>query len=201
MQLIANAEITPTSINLCYPSTFSRNICGLHRRLLDGSTRQLTSLTLTAPLIGSAATPAGGSSLPSTACISPQSTTVTTTVLDHDVGRAADCQCSPICDHASGVGTNNIDQSSNSSASISITTSTTTTTTTANTGIVGGGGSSSIHGLTAPSSLALRRPSANMLVPLLLFCAYLSLYVSLCPVLLCPVPSTNKTVTCSSESL
>ncbi|XP_055539294.1 uncharacterized protein LOC129726510 isoform X2 [Wyeomyia smithii] len=153
------APSSPSSANHYNSRIYHRNICGLHRRLLDGSTRQLTSLTLTAPLIGSAATPGGGSSLPSTACISPQSTTVTATAVDHDAGRAADCQCSPICDHASGVG-NNIDLPSNSAAMTTPATSITTTTT--NTGIVGGGGSSSIHGLTAPSSLALRRPSANI---------------------------------------
>uniref|UniRef100_A0A182WHK8 C2 NT-type domain-containing protein n=1 Tax=Anopheles minimus TaxID=112268 RepID=A0A182WHK8_9DIPT len=48
---------------------YHRNICGLHRRLLDGSTRQLTSLTLATPSTSGAGTSSSGSS-----AISPSST-------------------------------------------------------------------------------------------------------------------------------
>uniref|UniRef100_A0A4Y0BME7 C2 NT-type domain-containing protein n=1 Tax=Anopheles funestus TaxID=62324 RepID=A0A4Y0BME7_ANOFN len=50
-------------------SGHQRNICGLHRRLLDGSTRQLTSLTLATPSTSGAGTSSSGSS-----AISPSST-------------------------------------------------------------------------------------------------------------------------------
>ncbi|XP_061509130.1 uncharacterized protein LOC1278939 isoform X4 [Anopheles gambiae] len=60
------ATMTATAGNRVY----NRNICGLHRRLLDGSTRQLTSLTLATPSSsGVGTTSSSGSS-----AISPSST-------------------------------------------------------------------------------------------------------------------------------
>ncbi|XP_058447096.1 uncharacterized protein LOC131427691 isoform X3 [Malaya genurostris] len=133
-----------TSINNSNSSAQLKNICGLHRRLLDGSTRQLTSLTLVTP-VASAAAPGSGPAVPSTASISPQSSAALAGLgTDHD--RATDTQSLAFCDPASGAGTNN---------GLSSTSSTT------NTGIVGGGNSSTL-GLVTPTSLALRRPSANI---------------------------------------
>uniref|UniRef100_A0A182IDX9 Uncharacterized protein n=1 Tax=Anopheles arabiensis TaxID=7173 RepID=A0A182IDX9_ANOAR len=51
-------------------SGHQRNICGLHRRLLDGSTRQLTSLTLATP----SSSGAGTTSSSGSSAISPSST-------------------------------------------------------------------------------------------------------------------------------
>ncbi|XP_050087764.1 uncharacterized protein LOC126572464 isoform X3 [Anopheles aquasalis] len=50
---------------------FHRNICGLHRRLLDGSTRQLTSLTLATSTTSTSG--GGGTSSPGSSAISPSS--------------------------------------------------------------------------------------------------------------------------------
>uniref|UniRef100_A0AAG5DBM5 C2 NT-type domain-containing protein n=1 Tax=Anopheles atroparvus TaxID=41427 RepID=A0AAG5DBM5_ANOAO len=58
-------------------SGHQRNICGLHRRLLDGSTRQLTSLTLATPTATSGAAAcasASGTSSSGSGAISPSST-------------------------------------------------------------------------------------------------------------------------------
>ncbi|XP_058819576.1 uncharacterized protein LOC131682239 isoform X2 [Topomyia yanbarensis] len=154
-QIVHITSPTKTLTNRTAPSSPSsnqygsranhRNISGLHRRLLDGSTRQLTSLTLVTP-VASAAAPGSGPSVPSTVTISPQSmAAVTGFGTEHD--RAADAQCSSFCDSAFGAGINN---------GLSSTSSTT------NTGIIGGGSSSTLLGLATPTSLALRRPSANI---------------------------------------
>ncbi|XP_041775300.1 uncharacterized protein LOC121595407 isoform X5 [Anopheles merus] len=60
------AATTATAGNRVY----HRNICGLHRRLLDGSTRQLTSLTLATP----SSSGAGTTSSSGSSAISPSST-------------------------------------------------------------------------------------------------------------------------------
>uniref|UniRef100_A0A8W7PIU9 C2 NT-type domain-containing protein n=1 Tax=Anopheles coluzzii TaxID=1518534 RepID=A0A8W7PIU9_ANOCL len=54
------ATMTATAGNRVY----NRNICGLHRRLLDGSTRQLTSLTLATPSSSGAGTTSSSGSIP-----------------------------------------------------------------------------------------------------------------------------------------
>uniref|UniRef100_A0A182PB20 C2 NT-type domain-containing protein n=2 Tax=Pyretophorus TaxID=44537 RepID=A0A182PB20_9DIPT len=79
--IATSTTITTTSTSTCSNSTSTtatisatsatvlKNICGLHRRLLDGSTRQLTSLTLATPSTSGAGTSSSGSS-----AISPSST-------------------------------------------------------------------------------------------------------------------------------
>ncbi|XP_053662263.1 serine-rich adhesin for platelets [Anopheles marshallii] len=64
----SNSTSTTTTISST-SATVLKNICGLHRRLLDGSTRQLTSLTLATPSTSGAGTSSSGSS-----AISPSST-------------------------------------------------------------------------------------------------------------------------------
>uniref|UniRef100_A0A182M0S6 Uncharacterized protein n=1 Tax=Anopheles culicifacies TaxID=139723 RepID=A0A182M0S6_9DIPT len=64
----SNSTSTTTNISST-SATVLKNICGLHRRLLDGSTRQLTSLTLATPSTSGAGTSSSGSS-----AISPSST-------------------------------------------------------------------------------------------------------------------------------
>uniref|UniRef100_A0A182NUZ2 C2 NT-type domain-containing protein n=1 Tax=Anopheles dirus TaxID=7168 RepID=A0A182NUZ2_9DIPT len=63
------AATTTTTTTATGNRVYHRNICGLHRRLLDGSTRQLTSLTLATPSTSGAGTSSSGSS-----AISPSST-------------------------------------------------------------------------------------------------------------------------------
>ncbi|XP_055645094.1 uncharacterized protein LOC129780633 isoform X2 [Toxorhynchites rutilus septentrionalis] len=127
---------------------YHRNICGLHRRLLDGSTRQLTSLTLVTPAVAPAVSGCTNSSVPSTVTISPQSCAVVTG-FGTDLDRATEMQCSQFCEFASGAGTNN-----------GLTSTTTNSCSTTNPGV--GGGNPSTLCLAAPSSLSLRRPSANI---------------------------------------
>uniref|UniRef100_A0A182Y5N3 Uncharacterized protein n=1 Tax=Anopheles stephensi TaxID=30069 RepID=A0A182Y5N3_ANOST len=154
------------------------NICGLHRRLLDGSTRQLTSLTLATPSTSGAGTSSSGSS-----AISPSSTGTS-------VGTGAAC-----CGGGAGSGADCTDNNGPSGVVPPPSGSTDRT-------IAGGGGSSGGSGggggggpsagaplcvassssssgfdstamalnngtnnsssLNLPSSLALRRPSANI---------------------------------------
>ncbi|XP_058120907.1 nuclear pore complex protein DDB_G0274915 [Anopheles ziemanni] len=65
---------TSTSTTTSTSATVLKNICGLHRRLLDGSTRQLTSLTLATPATSGAAASASGTSSSGSSAISPSST-------------------------------------------------------------------------------------------------------------------------------
>ncbi|XP_035774362.1 mucin-5AC-like isoform X3 [Anopheles albimanus] len=63
---------TPTT-NTATSATVLKNICGLHRRLLDGSTRQLTSLTLATSTTSTSGGGGGGTSSPGSSAISPSS--------------------------------------------------------------------------------------------------------------------------------
>ncbi|EAT43148.1 AAEL005396-PA, partial [Aedes aegypti] len=132
-------------LNIYYRFAFFRNICGLHRRLLDGSTRQLTTLTPVAPAASQVAVPAASASGSTVATVTGFGTDL---LSDH---RSNEVQCSPYCDlaasGAAGSTSNGLGGGTNS-------------TTTTNIGI--GVGTSSTLGISTTSSLALRRPSANI---------------------------------------
>ncbi|KFB36126.1 AGAP009577-PA-like protein [Anopheles sinensis] len=66
--------VVPAQPSVAGNRVYHRNICGLHRRLLDGSTRQLTSLTLATPATSGAAASASGTSSSGSSAISPSST-------------------------------------------------------------------------------------------------------------------------------
>ncbi|XP_055599656.1 uncharacterized protein LOC129748896 isoform X2 [Uranotaenia lowii] len=150
-----------TSVSNSNSATKLKNICGLHRRLLDGSTRQLTSLTFASTTQPSSQACGGGSSVASSiASTSPQSYTVSASTSDQLAGSTgtvsttaiAEIPCSAqYCDFATNTtnatnnNINNTINNNNGCAASSITNT------------IGGGSC-----LVAPSSLALRRPSANI---------------------------------------
>ncbi|XP_038113470.1 uncharacterized protein LOC6032942 isoform X3 [Culex quinquefasciatus] len=129
------ASLSPSS-NHYGSRIYPRNVCGLHRRLLDGSTRQLTALTL-------AVTPGSNSSN------SGPSSNATTTA--NNAATISPQQPSAVC---SGTGSE-LDQCDLAGTNNNNGPCSACSTNTNNVGVASGG-------LTTPAALALRRPSANI---------------------------------------
>ncbi|EDS32620.1 conserved hypothetical protein [Culex quinquefasciatus] len=133
------ASLSPSS-NHYGSRIYPRNVCGLHRRLLDGSTRQLTALTL-------AVTPGSNSSNSG-----PSSNATTTT---NNAATISPQQPSAVC---SGTGSE-LDQCDLAGTNNNNGPCSACSTNTNNVGVASGG-------LTTPAALALRRPSANISIPM-----------------------------------